>query len=82
MPDELKELTWIEELLIARAHVIGRAVWFQARNPPSAGYHAPPCSFDDACVIAQRGPPRMDWKIRPRRRPALFTVHSLQERCI
>jgi len=25
MPDELKNLTWIEELLIARAHVVGRS---------------------------------------------------------
>ena len=26
MPDELKDLMWIEELLIARAHVVGRVV--------------------------------------------------------
>src|SRR5579859_7303304 len=32
MPDELKDLTWIEELLIARAHVVGRVVRLQARN--------------------------------------------------
>ena len=32
MPDELKNLTWIEELLIARAHVVGRFVRLQARN--------------------------------------------------
>ena len=53
MPDELKDLTWIEELIIARAHVVGRVVRLQAHNPPSARYHAPPrCSSDDACVIA------------------------------
>ena len=53
MPDELKDLTWIEELLIACAHVVGRVVRLQAHNPPSARYHAPPpCSSDDACIIA------------------------------
>ena len=35
MPDELKDLTWIEELLIARAHVVGRVVRLQARNQAS-----------------------------------------------
>ena len=35
MPDELKNLTWIEELLIARAHVVGRVVRLQARNQTS-----------------------------------------------
>ena len=35
MPDELKNLTWIEELLIARAHVVGRVVRLQARNQAS-----------------------------------------------
>ena len=34
-PDELKNLTWIEELLIARAHVVGRVVRLQARNQAS-----------------------------------------------
>ena len=53
MPDELNDLIWIEELLIAHAHVVGRVVRLQAHNPPSARYHAPPpCSSDDACVIA------------------------------
>ena len=32
MPDELKDLTWIEKLLIARAHVVGRVVRLQAHN--------------------------------------------------
>ena len=32
MPNELKDLTWIEKLLIARAHVVGRVVRLQARN--------------------------------------------------
>jgi hypothetical protein len=35
MPNELKDLTWIEELLIARAHVVGRVVRLQARNQAS-----------------------------------------------
>ena len=35
VPDELKDLTWIEELLIARAHVVGRVVRLQARNQAS-----------------------------------------------
>ena len=35
VPDELKELTWIEELLIARAHVVGRVVKLQAHNQAS-----------------------------------------------
>src|SRR6266496_667358 len=35
VPDELKELTWIEELLIARAHVVGRVVKLQARKQAS-----------------------------------------------
>ena len=35
MPDKLKDLTWVEELLIARAHVVGRVVRFQARNQAS-----------------------------------------------
>jgi len=35
MPDELKDLTWIEELLITRAHVVGRVVWLQACNQAS-----------------------------------------------
>jgi hypothetical protein len=35
MPDELKDLTWIEELLIARAHFVGRVVRLQARNQAS-----------------------------------------------
>ena len=35
VPDELKELTWIEELLIAWAHVVGRVVRLQARNQTS-----------------------------------------------
>ena len=26
IPDELKDLTWIEELLIARVHVVGRVI--------------------------------------------------------
>ena len=30
VPDELKDLTWIEELLVAHAHVVGRVVWLQA----------------------------------------------------
>ena len=33
--DELKDLTWIEELLVARAHVVGRVVRLQARNQAS-----------------------------------------------
>jgi hypothetical protein len=35
VPDELKDLTWIEELLVARAHVVGRVVRLQARNQAS-----------------------------------------------
>ena len=35
MPNELKDLTWIEELLIARPHVVGRVVRLQARNQAS-----------------------------------------------
>jgi hypothetical protein len=35
MPDELKDLTWVEELLIARAHVVGRVVGLQAGNQAS-----------------------------------------------
>jgi len=35
MPNELKDLTWIEELLIVRAHVVGRVVRLQARNQAS-----------------------------------------------
>ena len=35
MPNELKDLTWIEELLIARAHVVGRVFRLQARKQGS-----------------------------------------------
>ena len=35
MPDELKNLTCIEELLITRAHVVSRIVRLQARNQAS-----------------------------------------------
>ena len=35
MPDELKDLTWIEELLIARAHVVGRVIRLQGRKQAS-----------------------------------------------
>ena len=35
MPNELKDLTWIEELLIARAHVVGRVFRLQARKQAS-----------------------------------------------
>jgi hypothetical protein len=35
MPDELKDLTWIEELPTARAHIVGRVVRLQARNQAS-----------------------------------------------
>ena len=35
MPDELKDLTWIEELLIIRAYVVGRVVRLQACNQMS-----------------------------------------------
>jgi hypothetical protein len=35
VPDELKDLIWIEELLIACAHVVGRVVRLQARNQAS-----------------------------------------------
>lgn len=35
MPDKLKDLTWVEELLIARAHVVGRVPRLQARNQAS-----------------------------------------------
>ena len=32
VPDELKDLAWIEELLVAHAHVVCRVVRLQARN--------------------------------------------------
>ena len=35
VPDELKDLTWIEELLVARAHVVGRVVRLQDHNQAS-----------------------------------------------
>ena len=35
MPNELKDLAWIEELLIARAHIVGRVVRLQAHNQAS-----------------------------------------------
>ena len=35
VPDELKDLTWIEELLVAHAHIVGRVVRLQARNQAS-----------------------------------------------
>ena len=35
MPDELRDFTWIDELLIARAHVVGRVVRLQAHNQAS-----------------------------------------------
>src|SRR5438045_8186900 len=35
MPDELKNLMWIEELLIAHAHIVGRVIQLQARNQAS-----------------------------------------------
>ena len=35
VPDELKDLTWIEELLVAHAHLVGRVVRLQARNQSS-----------------------------------------------
>ena len=35
MPDELKDLTWIEELLVTHAHVVGRVVRLQACNQAS-----------------------------------------------
>src|SRR5579859_6544881 len=35
VPDELKDLTWIEELILAHAHVVGRVVRLQARNQAS-----------------------------------------------
>jgi len=30
VPDEIKDLTWIKELLVAHAHVVGRVVRLQA----------------------------------------------------
>jgi hypothetical protein len=35
VPDELKDLTWIEELLVPHAHVVGRVVRLQAQNQAS-----------------------------------------------
>ena len=35
VPDELKDLTWIEELLVAHAHIVGRVVRLQPRNQAS-----------------------------------------------
>ena len=35
VPDELKDLTWIEELLVTGAHVVGRVVRLQAQNQAS-----------------------------------------------
>ena len=35
VPDELKDLTWIEEMLVAHAHVVGRVVRLQACNQAS-----------------------------------------------
>ena len=36
VPEELRELTWIEELLIARVHVCGSIVRLGQRNNPSS----------------------------------------------
>jgi hypothetical protein len=35
VPEELRDLTWIEELLIARAHLVGRIVRLQQRSAAS-----------------------------------------------
>jgi hypothetical protein len=35
VPDKLKDLNWIEELLIVRAHVVGRVVRLQVHNEAS-----------------------------------------------
>jgi hypothetical protein len=35
VPDELQDLTWLEELLIARAHLVGRIVRLQERTATS-----------------------------------------------
>ena len=94
VPDELKDLTWIEELLIAHAHVVSRVVGLQARNQASyfgikghmillpQDYSPPRRSSDVACLAARRGPRRMDRKIGPRPRPTLPAIHSSQGRCL
>ena len=35
VPEQLKDLTWVEELLIARGHLIGKVVRLQNRNTTS-----------------------------------------------
>jgi hypothetical protein len=35
VPDELKDITWIKELLIARAHIVGRVIRLQGRKQAS-----------------------------------------------
>ena len=94
VPDELNDLTWIEELLIARAHVVGRVVRLQARN--QASYlgikgHIILLPQDTTLLLdllpmspasLSDGPRRMDWKIGPRPTPTLPAIHSSQGHCL
>jgi hypothetical protein len=92
VPNELKHLTWMEEMLIARTHVCRLAsgtqssILFQNQrpyHPTSVGHHAlPQRPSEDAYLIARCDPGPMDWKIKPRPRPAPFTVHSSQGCCL